>query len=112
LRLERILYNLLENAVKYSPHGGKIRIFAKPGEGYLTIGISDQGIGISHQEQTQLFKAFQRLGQYQSGGAKGAGLGLLVCLRLVEAHGGRIWVESESGKGSTFCFTLPFPKNS
>jgi len=107
LRLERILYNLLENAVKYSPQGGEIRVFAKPERGHLVIGVADQGVGISLHDQAKLFGPFQRLDDSRLVGAKGAGLGLLVCRRLVEAHGGSIWVESEPGRGSTFFFTLP-----
>jgi PAS domain S-box-containing protein len=107
LRVERILYNLLENAVKYSPPGGEIRVFAKRERERLVIGISDQGIGISLHDQAKLFGPFQRLEDSRLDGVKGAGLGLLVCRRLVEAHGGQIWVESEPGRGSTFFFTLP-----
>jgi len=107
LRLERILYNLLENAVKYSPQGGKIRVSVRLQEENLAIGVSDQGIGISPSDQTKLFAPFQRLEEFRPEGARGVGLGLLVCRRLVEAHGGRIWVESELGRGSTFFFTLP-----
>jgi len=107
LRLERVLYNLLENAVNYSPQGSEIRVFAKRDRERLVIGIADQGIGISLSDQAKLFGAFQRLEQPGLEGVKGAGLGLLVCRRLVEAHGGRIWVESEPGRGSTFYFTLP-----
>jgi len=107
LRLERILYNLLENAVKYSPQGGEIRVSVKPEEEHLVIGISDQGIGISGADQTRLFEPFQRLEDSRIDRVEGAGLGLLVCRRLVEAHGGRIWVESEPSQGSTFFFTIP-----
>jgi signal transduction histidine kinase len=107
LRLERTLYNLLENAIKYSPKGGEIRVFAKAEQDHLVIGVSDQGIGISAHDQTKLFEPFQRLEDRSVRGTRGAGLGLLVCRRLVEAHGGRIWVESEPGRGSTFFFTLP-----
>ena len=107
LRLERILYNLLENAVKYSPQGGKIRVFIRLEQEFLVIGVSDQGIGISLADQAKLFAPFQRLEESRRKGVKGAGLGLLVCRRLVEAHGGRIWVESELDRGSTFFFTLP-----
>ena len=107
LRLERILHNLLENAVNYSPQGSEIRVFAKRDKERLVIGIADQGIGISLADQAKLFGAFQRLEQPGLEGVKGAGLGLLVCRRLVDAHGGRIWVESEPGRGSTFYFTLP-----
>ena len=108
LRLERILYNLLENAVKYSPRGSKIRIFVKREKEHLVIGVSDQGEGISQEDQNKLFGPFQRLEDAVRSGVKGTGLGLLVCQRLVEAHGGKIWIESEAGRGSTFFFTLPF----
>lgn len=111
MRLERILHNLLENAVKYSPDGGYIRVSAKMDSEHLVIGVSDHGIGISPQDQAKLFAPFQRLGNSRVEGVKGTGLGLLVCRRLVEAHGGRIWVESELGKGSTFFFTLPLEGN-
>ena len=107
LRLERILYNLLENAIKYSPKGGEIRVFAKLEKEYLVIGVSDQGVGISVSDQARLFRPFQRLETPGFDSVKGAGLGLLVCRRLVEAHGGWIWVESEPDVGSTFFFTLP-----
>jgi len=107
LRLERILYNLLENAVKYSPQGGEIRVSVRPQEEHLVIGVSDQGIGISLADQAKLFAPFQRLEESRLEGVKGAGLGLSVCRRLVEAHGGQIWVESELDRGSTFSFTLP-----
>jgi PAS domain S-box-containing protein len=107
LRLERILYNLLENAVKYSPRGGEVKVSVQPEKEQLVIGVSDQGVGISSADQAKLFAPFQRLEESRPGGARGVGLGLLVCQRLVEAHGGRIWVESEPGRGSTFFFTLP-----
>ena len=107
IRVERILYNLLDNAVKYSPHGSQVRVSAKIESEHLVIGVSDQGRGLSLHDQAKLFGPFQRLEHAIPGEAKGIGLGLLVCRRLVEAHSGRIWVESESGRGSTFFFTLP-----
>jgi PAS domain S-box-containing protein len=107
LRLERILYNLLENAVKYSPQGGDITVSVRSDKERLVIGVSDQGVGISVSDQARLFEPFQRLEESRPDGAGGVGLGLLVCRRLVEAHGGQIWVESEPGQGSTFFFTLP-----
>lgn len=106
VRLERILYNLLDNAIKYSPKGGEIKVLAKKEDNFLVVGIKDQGIGISKADQERLFKAFQRLEDPALAHIQGAGIGLLVCRRLVEAHGGKIWVESEYGKGSTFYFTL------
>jgi PAS domain S-box-containing protein len=110
LRLERILYNLLENSIKYSPQGGVIGVFARRENDQLTVGINDQGIGISLKDQSQLFKPFHQVGEAKQGVSTGAGLGLLVCRRLVEAHGGRIWVESKPRQGSTFSFTLPTGK--
>jgi len=107
LRLERILYNLLENATKYSPEGTVVAISVNKEKTHLIIGVSDQGEGIPPQEQLRLFEPFQRLGHHELSGITGIGLGLSVCRRLVEAHGGLIWVESEPGQGSTFFFTLP-----
>ncbi len=107
LRLERILHNLLENSVKYSPDGHKVRVSARLEGDNMVIGVSDEGIGISLHDQARLFSPFERLAVQRLLGVKGVGLGLLVCRRLVEAHGGRIWVESEPGRGSTFYFTLP-----
>ena len=107
LRLERILYNLLENAVKYSPQGGDIKVSVQADKERLIIGVSDQGVGISASDQARLFEPFQRLEESRPDVTGGVGLGLMVCRRLVEAHGGQIWVESEPGRGSTFFFTLP-----
>jgi PAS domain S-box-containing protein len=103
-RIEQVLYNLVENAVKYSPRGSQVRVFSQPDKKGLVVGVSDRGMGISPEDQHKIFEPFARL---QGSGAKGVGLGLVVCKHLVEAHGGRIWVESLPGKGSTFLFTLP-----
>lgn len=107
LRVRRILYNLVQNAVKYSPAGSKIKVFARQEPDCLVIGVRDYGSGISAADQARLFHSFERLGLEPFGKTKGIGLGLMVCLRLVEAHGGKIWVESAPDKGSTFYFTLP-----
>jgi two-component system sensor histidine kinase KdpD len=104
--LERILYNLLENGVKYSPEGSEITVSAKREAGQLVVSVSDHGPGISKEDQAKLFKPFQQLGNPMLDHTKGAGLGLLVCRRLVEAHGGHIWVESEPNHGASFRFTL------
>jgi PAS domain S-box-containing protein len=106
VRLEMVLANLLSNAVKYSPKGTEICVSIRNADGNLVISISNQGVGIPLEKQSLLFQAFERLENAQRP-AKGLGLGLLVCKRLVEAHSGKIWVESEPGKGSTFSFTLP-----
>lgn len=106
LRLERILYNLVENAVKYSPKGGEVKVFARQEKNNLVVGVVDQGIGMSDHDQARIFGPFQRV-EHGILQGRGIGLGLLVCRRLVEAHGGKIWVESKPGCGSTFFFTLP-----
>jgi PAS domain S-box-containing protein len=105
MRVERILYNLLENAVKYSPDKSVIRVSARKDKKMVVAGVGDQGTGISPEDQDRLFELFERLDSGSS--SKGLGLGLVVCKRLVEAQGGHIWVESTPGKGSTFYFTLP-----
>jgi PAS domain S-box-containing protein len=107
LRLERVLYNLLENAAKYSPEGSQILVFARREVDCLVVGVSDQGSGLSVKDQAELFEPFHRLRKHALAGISGTGLGLPVCKRLVEAHGGRIWVESAPGDGSVFYFSLP-----
>lgn len=107
VRVERILFNLIENAIKYSPKGGDIRIAAKQEGADLVVCVSDQGPGISPDDQKRLFQSFEQLDIHNRRAIQGVGLGLRVCRTLVEAHGGRIWVQSELGKGSSFCFTLP-----
>jgi PAS domain S-box-containing protein len=107
VRLERILHNLIDNAIKYSPNGGEVRVSAHHDGEFLVMSVTDQGQGISPADQARLFQSFERLEGTTSGMIQGTGLGLRACLILVEAHGGRIWVESEKDKGSTFYFTLP-----
>jgi two-component system, sensor histidine kinase and response regulator len=110
LRFERIIYNLVDNAIKYSPDGGEVKVVTQQNGEFLTIGVIDQGPGISANDQARLFQSFERLGASVKGAIQGTGLGLRVCRILVEAHGGRIWVESEKGKGSAFFFTLPMSR--
>ncbi len=111
IRVERILDNLIDNAIKYSPQGGEVRVSARQEGDYTRVSVSDRGIGISEAGRQRLFQPFARLEAQVTGTAiQGVGLGLVVCKRLVEAHGGRIWVESEVGKGSTFFFTLPLAR--
>ncbi len=106
IRLERLLHNLVDNAIKYSPGGGEVRLFAHREGDRLVMGVQDHGTGISLEDQAKLFDRFQRLDKSGTG-VPGVGLGLHVCRLLVEAHGGRIWIESEPGHGTTFRFTLP-----
>jgi signal transduction histidine kinase len=107
LRVEHVLFNLVENAIKYSPGGGEVRISIKPDNSGLLVSVTDHGIGISLDDQKRLFQHFERLENFDSTDIEGVGLGLKVCQVLVEAHGGRIWLESVPGLGSTFFFTLP-----
>ena len=106
VRVNLVLANLISNAVKYSADGTEIRLRVRQEPGHQVISVTDQGIGIPVDKQTRLFQPFERL-EETANETKGLGLGLLVCKRLVEAHGGRIWVESEAGKGATFYFSVP-----
>ena len=110
LRVEKILNNLVDNAVKYSPRGGEVSVSIRQEGDYLIIHVRDQGPGLAHIDQVRLFQRFERLGTRVHGSIQGIGLGLRICRILVGAHGGKIWVESDMGKGSTFFFTLPVVK--
>jgi signal transduction histidine kinase len=104
-KVRQVLVNLLSNAVKFTPDGGRVDVYAKREKGEITIAVRDSGVGVSAVEQTLIFKEF---GQTPSArGHEGTGLGLALAKRIVELHGGRIWVESHVGHGSTFSFTLP-----
>ena len=103
--VRRVLINLLENAIKFSRGGDSIQVSVKQEGDHLQIAIKDSGVGISPKNRERIFEKFTRLGGQER--PKGLGLGLAFCRLAVEAHEGRIWVESEEGKGSTFAFTLP-----
>jgi PAS domain S-box-containing protein len=107
IRIDRILFNLVENAIKYSPKGGEVKISVRRKDDDLVVCVRDQGPGISADDQKKLFQSFEQLGINNRRAMQGVGLGLKVCRTLVEAHNGRIWVESQLGKGAAFCFTLP-----
>ncbi len=104
-KLRQILNNLIGNAAKYTPHEGVVRVSAEKAEGETIIKVSDQGVGISAEDQTKLFNEFQRVGDRSV--APGTGLGLWLTAALIKAHGGRIWVESELDVGSTFFVAMP-----
>jgi PAS domain S-box-containing protein len=104
----RVITNLMENAVKYSPAGGEITLSARPVTNAVRITVNDSGPGIAADMQGKIFEKFSRV-KYQDA-PKGVGLGLAFCRLAVEAHGGRIWVESEPQHGSSFIFTLPTAK--
>jgi two-component system, OmpR family, phosphate regulon sensor histidine kinase PhoR len=107
MRVEQVLRNLLDNAIKYSPSKGEIRVSAAVEEGMLRISITDQGVGVPQEDQERVFGRFERGIGSDASRPHGVGLGLAICRRLVEAHGGTIWVEPGPGGGSTFSFTLP-----
>jgi signal transduction histidine kinase len=106
LRVEQVVANLLSNAIKYSPRGGRVDIELRQVEDAAMLTVSDQGIGIADEDQRLLFEPFRRLG-LSGESIPGAGLGLFVVRRIVEAHGGRIDVTSAPQHGSTFRITLP-----
>jgi two-component system phosphate regulon sensor histidine kinase PhoR len=104
-RLEQVLVNIIHNAIKFTPPGGKIVISTRRDSNNITVSITDTGIGISADDLPRIFERFYKADKSRSGG--GTGLGLSIAKRIVEAHGGKIWAESIEGKGSTFTFTLP-----
>jgi len=106
-RLRQILDNLLNNAIKYSPAGGKITIKARVKDEMVFVYVQDEGIGIPEEEQEAIFESFYRVDSSLRRSTQGAGLGLFLVRAIVRAMGGDVWVESEPGHGSTFIFTLP-----
>lgn len=104
---DTVLRNLLSNAVKFTGSGGKVRAAAGPDEYSREISVSDTGVGISAADKDKLFQIGERVRSKGTAEEEGTGLGLVLCKEFVERNGGRIWVESEEGKGSTFIFTLP-----
>ncbi len=107
LRLRQILYNLLSNGVKFTAAGGEVAVTAAIDGELVRITVSDTGVGIAQEEFERIFDKFYQVGKTTVGVRQGTGLGLTICRQLVEMQGGRIWVESEPGKGSRFHFTLP-----
>jgi signal transduction histidine kinase len=105
-RIRQVIFNLLSNAVKFTPAGGVVEIKAARVDGEVRVAVADTGPGVAPEDHERIFDEFQ---QTEAGieQREGTGLGLALSKRLVELHGGRIWVDSELGKGSTFVFTLP-----
>ncbi len=106
-KIKQVLLNLLSNAVKFTPEGGRISLKAGLRDGSVEISVSDTGIGIAPEDQGAIFEEFRQVGGDEARKQEGTGLGLTLTKKFVEMHGGRIWVESEVGRGSTFTFTLP-----
>lgn len=106
-RLEQVLNNLLSNAIKYSPEGGRIDVKGRSTTDEVIVTVADQGMGIPFEEQPHLFESFFRGSREYQRQTSGAGLGLYLAQAIVEAHGGRIWVESDPGRGAAFSFAIP-----
>ena len=106
-KVKQILLNLLSNAVKFTPEGGRVGLTATAADDAITIAVSDTGIGIAPEDQAAIFEEFRQVGRDDTRKQEGTGLGLTLAKKFVELHGGRIWVQSQVGQGSTFTFTLP-----
>jgi signal transduction histidine kinase len=106
-KIKQVLLNLLSNAVKFTPEGGRISLKAALTDRSVEISVSDTGIGIAPEDQAAIFEEFRQVGSDEARKLEGTGLGLTLAKKFVELHGGRIWVDSELGSGSTFTFTLP-----
>ena len=106
-KIDQILTNLTNNAVKYSPNGGVITVSGRKSDGRIRMAVSDQGMGIPKEHLEKVFDRFHRIDNRDTRKVGGTGIGLYLVKHLVEAHGGKIWVESEVGKGSSFIFELP-----
>jgi signal transduction histidine kinase len=106
-KFKQVMLNLLSNAVKFTPEGGKITVAARAVDGMLEVSVTDTGIGIAPQDCEAVFEEFRQVGTHAEGKAQGTGLGLALTRRFIELHGGRIWLTSTLGQGSTFAFTLP-----
>jgi signal transduction histidine kinase len=106
-KFKQILLNLLSNAIKFTPEGGRVTLRAEPIEAGVQVSVTDTGIGISTEDQNLIFEEFRQVGTKDQNKLEGTGLGLTLTKKFVEMHGGRIWVQSEPSKGSTFSLTLP-----
>jgi GAF domain-containing protein len=105
-KVKQVLLNLLSNAIKFTPEGGRIHVRAAPADGLIEVSVTDTGVGIAPEDQGAVFEEFRQVGATDTR-AEGTGLGLALSRKFIELHGGKIWVQSEVGHGSTFTFTLP-----
>jgi two-component system phosphate regulon sensor histidine kinase PhoR len=106
-RIGQLLVNLLHNAIKFSPEGGIVTVRATLAEDGLVVSVSDEGPGIPPEHQARIFERFYKVDRARQRGAGGTGLGLAIARHIADAHGGRLWVDSVEGRGSTFSFWLP-----
>jgi signal transduction histidine kinase len=105
-KIRQVLLNLLSNAIKFTPEGGRIEVAAAPRDGAVEVSVTDTGVGIAPEDQEAVFEEFRQVGTADKK-VEGTGLGLTLCRKFVELHGGTIWVKSQWGQGSTFTFTVP-----
>jgi signal transduction histidine kinase len=105
-KVRQVVLNLLSNAIKFTPEGGRIEVGAVSRDGFVEISVSDTGVGIAPEDQEAVFEEFRQVGTAAKK-VEGTGLGLTLCRKFVELHGGKIWVKSQLGQGSTFTFTIP-----
>ncbi|MBZ5199617.1 cell wall metabolism sensor histidine kinase WalK [Planomicrobium chinense] len=110
-KLTQVIDNIISNALKYSPEGGKIRFAMTIEDGFILIRIADQGMGIPKENVDKIFDRFYRVDRARSRAMGGTGLGLAISKEMINAHGGHIWAESQYGKGTTIFFTLPFEED-
>jgi signal transduction histidine kinase len=105
-KVRQVVLNLLSNAIKFTPEGGRIEVAATPKDGAVEVSVSDTGVGIAPEDQEAVFEEFRQVGTADKK-VEGTGLGLTLCRKFVALHGGKIWVKSQVGQGSTFTFTIP-----
>jgi two-component system, NtrC family, sensor kinase len=105
-KVRQVVLNLLSNAIKFTPEGGRIEVGATPKDGSVEVSVSDTGVGIAPEDQEAVFEEFRQVGTADKK-VEGTGLGLTLCRKFIELHGGKIWVRSQVGAGSTFAFTIP-----
>jgi signal transduction histidine kinase len=105
-KVKQVLLNLLSNAIKFTPEGGRIDVRAALADGLVEVSVTDSGVGIAPEDHEAVFEEFRQVGTADKK-AEGTGLGLALSRKFIELHGGRIWVTSQVGVGSTFTFTLP-----
>ena len=110
-KMTQVLDNILNNAIKYSPDGGEIRVGMKTTDAQLIISISDEGLGIPKKDLSRIFDRFYRVDKARSRAQGGTGLGLAIAKEIIKQHKGFIWAKSEYGKGSTFTIVLPYDKD-
>src|SRR5207302_5441475 len=105
-KVKQVLLNLLSNALKFTPEGGRIDVSARVHDEVAEVSVTDTGVGIALEDQEAVFEEFRQVGTADKK-VEGTGLGLALSRKFIELHGGRIWVKSQVGHGSTFTFTLP-----